>query len=176
MRLFKCALRFLQPRVSHATTVGLLDDCLSLLEEVSEVAPFVALSQAREVRWDRNTERFRLAYDLARRLLEGHAPALGNGGEETFVFLLDMNKVFENYVTAVLEHRFATRIETQKDLGTLFKLDKGGIKQYADYFWQSKNITWIGDAKYKHLTKDSEHPLTFATPENEAIRCAPGRF
>ena len=70
-------------------------------------------------------------------------------------------------MTAVLEHHFATRIEIQKDLGTLFKLDKGGIKQYADYFWQSKNITWIGDAKYKHLTKDSEHPLRFATPENE---------
>ncbi|HEY0075270.1 MAG TPA: hypothetical protein VGB77_14315 [Abditibacteriaceae bacterium] len=175
MRLFKCALRFLQPRVSHATTVGLVSDCLSLLDEVSDIAPFEALAQARVMFWDRNTERFRLSHDLARRLLGGYAPALGSGSEETFVFLMDMNKVFENYVTAVLEHHFATLVRTQECLGTLFRLERGGIRQYADYLWQSRGALWIGDAKYKHLTKASGQPLTFATLNAETTSFRAGQ-
>ena len=77
LRLCKCACRFLQPRAKHPATVGLLADCLALLDDVSEVPPFEALSQAREVRWDRATQRFRTSFDLARRLLQGSAPGFG---------------------------------------------------------------------------------------------------
>ncbi len=166
LRLFKSACRFLQPRAKHPATVGLLADCLTMLDDVSEMPPFEALAQARDVRWDRATQRFRTSFDLARRLLQGSAPALGSGDEDTFVFLLDMNKVFENFVAAALEERFQTRIETQKRVGFLFpELLKHRIAQDADYFWHRDGALWIGDAKYKSLA--GENALTFAALDIE---------
>jgi hypothetical protein len=41
-------------------------------------------------------------------------------------------------------------------------LPRAGINQYADYFWQIGLHCWIGDAKYKHLSKGQENALRFA--------------
>ncbi len=161
-RLFKCACRFLHQRVGHTKTSGLLADCLALLEDVADVPVEVALFEIQFLRWDRSNERFRLAFNLARRLMEGTGHALGAGEADTFVFLLDMNAVFEDYAHAVLEKYFDTGVETQKFLGRLFNLSKGGINQYADYYWEGIETTWIGDAKYKHLTKGRQDSLKFA--------------
>ena len=90
---------------------------------------------------------------------------MGSGDEDTFVFLLDMNKVFENFVAAALEERFQTRIETQKYMGKLFQLNTNGIGQYADYCWQNGGALWIGDAKYKSLA--GENALSFAALDIE---------
>ncbi len=160
-RLFKCACRFLYHRVKHANTSSMLADCLALLDEVSDVAIPIALFDVQNLRWDRSTERFRLTFDLARRLLKGTGHAIGTGEADTFVFLLDMNTVFENFARAVLEQHFGVGVETQKYLGTLFNLSKGGINQYADYYWETDSATWIGDAKYKHLAKGRKHSLKF---------------
>lgn len=167
-RLFKCACRFLHQRVGHATTSGLLADCLALLEDVADVSVEVSLFEVQFLRWDRSNERFRLAFDLARRLLQGTGHALGTGEADTFVFLLDMNAVFEDYAHTVLEKYFDTGVETQKSLGRLFSLSKGGINQYADYYWESGEAVWIGDAKYKHLTKGRQDSLRFAEAVDEA--------
>ena len=67
-------------------------------------------------------ERFRTAFDLARRLLAGIGHNLGVGSANTFVFLLDMNQVFESYVHAVLESHFQTAVEEQKYVGKLFEV------------------------------------------------------
>jgi hypothetical protein len=81
-----------------------------------------------------------------------------------------MNKVFEAYVKALLEAYFNVEIKTQKPIGNLFpKLDKGKVQQRADYFWKLQdNEYWIGDAKYKHLSKNQKNSLLFIQiPEEE---------
>jgi 5-methylcytosine-specific restriction enzyme subunit McrC len=166
-RLFKCACCFLAERVNYSEAARLLLDCRALLSEVEEVSPALALRDVRNLRFDRSTDRFKTAFDLARRLLAGIGHNLGVGEANTFVFLLDMNEVFEGYVRAVLESHFETSIVEQENVGTLFRINPGSISQLADYFWRDGPLFWIGDAKYKHLAKGQQLPLRFRDLETE---------
>jgi len=166
-RLFKCACRFLSERVGYPEAARLLIDCEGLLGEVDSVSPTTALSDVWNLRFDRSMVRFRTAFDLAKRLVAGMGHNLGVGNANTFVFLLDMNKVFESYVHAVLEARFKTRVEKQKIVGRLFDIDPGGVRQFADYYWRDDGSIWIGDAKYKHLAGDQGPALRFVELEEE---------
>lgn len=169
-RVLKCACRWLLPRAAQASTRGLLFDCLLLLDGVADVPPQAALVENARLVHTRATEPFRLSFELARRILQGSGPALGAGGGETWVFLADMNRVFEAFCRAVLEARFDVAIEEQKYLGTLLQLKKGGIQQKADFRWKEPGGegvggVWIGDAKYKHLARGGHDSLRFADEE-----------
>jgi hypothetical protein len=166
-RLFKCACRFLSERVNYQEASRLLLECQERLSEVQDVSPVTALRGVLNLRLDRSVSRFRTAFDLARRLLAGVGHNLGAGNANTFVFLLDMNQVFESYVHAVLEAHFETSVEEQKFVGKLFRLDAGGVYQKADYFWLDGATCWIGDAKYKHLAKGQNRSLRFTDFEGE---------
>jgi 5-methylcytosine-specific restriction endonuclease McrBC regulatory subunit McrC len=160
-RLFKCACKFLVARVRHESASNLLTSCLALLDEVEEVGPLTALRQVQNLRFDRSTDRFQLPFDLAKRLLLSTGYALGVGGSNTFVFLVDMNELFENYVRAALEAKFRTAILPQEPVGYLLQTQKGRIRQIADYVWSAEDIWWIGDAKYKHLSRGQDSALRF---------------
>jgi 5-methylcytosine-specific restriction endonuclease McrBC regulatory subunit McrC len=160
-RLFKCACRFLAERVSYNEAARLLIDCLTLLDHAQDVSPRTALRDVESLRFDRSMDRFRLAFDLATRLLKASGHALGAGGANTYVFLIDMNELFQNYVHAGLEARFQTIVKQQECVGHLLKLAKGRVAQYADYFWRSGPDLWIGDAKYKHLAAGHTTALRF---------------
>ena len=162
-RLFKCACRFLSQRVNYLEAAHLLLDCQALLSDVDDVPAVTALRDVANLRLDRSMERFKTAFDLARRLLAGIGHDLGAGSAKTFVFLLDMNIVFERYVHAVLESHFHVVVEEQKPVGDLLRIQPGGIRQLADYFWRDlSSACWIGDAKYKHLAKGHSHALRFS--------------
>ena len=168
-RLFKCVCRFLSERVNYLEAARLLVDCEALLSEVEDVSPATALRDVWNLRFDRSVERFRVAFDLGRRLLAGVGHNLGVGSANTFVFLLDMNQVFEDYVHAVLESHFNMAVEKQEYVGKLFEASRGGIFQRADYYWRSGTTCWIGDAKYKHLARYQQRALRFSdldTDEN----------
>jgi 5-methylcytosine-specific restriction endonuclease McrBC regulatory subunit McrC len=169
-RLFKCACRFLSERVNYLEASRLLLDCQALLSEVDDVSPSTALQGVWNLRFDRSVERFRTAFDLARRLLAGIGHNLGVGSANTFVFLLDMNQVFESYVHAVLESHFQTAVEEQKYIGKLFEASAGGVSQLADYYWRDGPTFWIGDAKYKHLAKGQQRALRFSDLPGEQNR------
>jgi 5-methylcytosine-specific restriction endonuclease McrBC regulatory subunit McrC len=161
-RLFKCACRFLADRVCYNEAARLLIDSLALLDDVEDVNPLTALREVQNLRFDRSMDRFRLTFDLAKRLLMGSGHALGVGGSNTYVFLIDMNQLFEAFVHAALEASFNTDIIQQETVGYLFpQLSKGRIRQKADYLWQIKSSLWIGDAKYKHLAKGQTSALRF---------------
>lgn len=166
-RLFKCACRFLASRVSYVEAARLLLDCQTLLNDVEDVPPATALREVENLRFDRSLERFRTGFDLAQRLLSGIGHNLGMGSANTFVFLLDMNQVFESYVCAVLEAHFKTTIEKQKYVGKLFRIHTGGIHQLADFYWLDGSACWIGDAKYKHLARGQSGALCFQDLEIE---------
>jgi 5-methylcytosine-specific restriction endonuclease McrBC regulatory subunit McrC len=166
-RLFKCACRFLAERVNYMEAARLLIDCQALLSEVEDVSPVTALRDIENLRFDRSVDRFRTAFDLARRLLAGIGHSMGLGSTNTFVFLLDMNQVFERYVHAVLESHFKRAVQEQKYVGSLLDVNPGSISQLADYYWWHGNALWIGDAKYKHLAKGQTHALRFRDLETE---------
>jgi 5-methylcytosine-specific restriction endonuclease McrBC regulatory subunit McrC len=166
-RVLKCACRWLYPRVGQASTRGLLFDCLLLLDGVADVPPQAALMESARLVHTRASEPFRLSFELARRILQGSGPALGAGGGETWVFLADMNRVFEAFCRAVLEARFEVAVEEQKYLGTLLELKKGGIQQKADFRWKVGSSVWIGDAKYKHLARNSHDSLGFSDGDED---------
>lgn len=168
-RLLKCACRFLADRVQYLEAARLLLDCQALLSEVEDVSPATALNEVGDLRFNRSLERFKTAFDLARRLLAGIGHSLGVGSANTFVFLLDMNEVFESYVHAVLESHFKTAVEEQEYVGSLFRVHPGGISQKADYCWHSPPTLWIGDAKYKHLARGQQRALRFSDLEGEQI-------
>ena len=166
-RLLKCACRFLSERVNYPEAARLLLGCQAVLSEVEDVSPITALRDTANPGWDRSMDRFKTSFELARRLLAGIGHNLGVGSSNTFVFLLDMNDLFESYVHAVLEGYFNTTIETQKHVGQLFHLDKCGISQVADYYWCDHSIVWIGDAKYKQLVKSQQGSLRFDDLKDE---------
>lgn len=158
-RLFKCACRVLQTRVSNPAAIQMLDHCCSLLDEVTDVTPRVALSEISTARWHRANDRFRDCFDMAVRLLAGTGYEMGMGEDETFVFLIDMNRLFESFAAAVLEASFGVTIAVQTTIGCLFA-DPECIAQRPDYLWHAAGLSWIGDAKYKLLAgEDSKNVL-----------------
>jgi 5-methylcytosine-specific restriction endonuclease McrBC regulatory subunit McrC len=152
-RLFKCACRVLQTRVSNPAAIQVLDDCCGLLDEVTDVEPRVALTEVGTARWHRATDRFRDCFDMAVRLLSGTGYEMGMGADKSFVFLIDMNRLFEAYAAAVLEARFDVQILEQENIGTLFTRP-ALVQQKPDFLWVANGMRWIGDAKYKMLSGD----------------------
>jgi 5-methylcytosine-specific restriction endonuclease McrBC regulatory subunit McrC len=168
-QLLKCSCRLLVPRVHDDASRKALLDCIQLYDRVSDLHPLTALLNASHHRWDRRTERFRTVFELAVRLLQGTSHVLASADTSTFVFLIDMNKLFEKYVKTLLEAYFDVCIIAQKQIGFLFpQVEKGKIAQLADYFWLTKDGTiWIGDAKYKHLTESQSSSLSFTQIHEE---------
>jgi 5-methylcytosine-specific restriction enzyme subunit McrC len=157
LRLLKCACRLLISRVSNPRAVQLLENCVGLLSEAIDTDVRSALAGVQNLRWDRRLDRFRRPFDLARRLLQGTGQALVTGDVDTFVFLVDMHQLFEDYAHAVLEFSFGVSVQRQVTVGKLFKTPIGGMNQIADYRWQAaSDVKWIGDAKYKHLGRQGQ--------------------
>ena len=169
-RVLRCACRTLRARVASPEALRLLDDCLGLLEEVSDVPPAQALRDAETFPlWDRNALRFRRSFALAVRLLRGHSHEMQAGAADTFVFLLDMNKMFESFVGAALRAAFGVPVQEQKIIGRLFPRKRGGIQQQPDFFWNTRNnAAWIGDAKYKRLAAGLSGGIAFDAEEEAA--------
>jgi 5-methylcytosine-specific restriction endonuclease McrBC regulatory subunit McrC len=167
-RLFKSASRVLEGRVTNPVVSQLLGDCQTYLESVTDVDPKTALREIEFFRWDRSNVRLKTSFDMAIRLLAGTGYSLGTGSSETFVFLMDMNALFEAYAAAVLAETFGSEIETQRFVGRLFAAP-GRLSQYPDYLWEDAGRRWIGDAKYKHLAKGQEDALSFRDlPEEDS--------
>lgn len=153
LRLLKCACRLLRRRVSHPLAMGLLGDCLFMLDEVADVAAADVLRATERMVWSRGTERFRPTFQLARRILMGEGPHLQSGLENAWVFLVDMNQVFESFVRVAMEDKFKIVVEEQQTLGFLFQ-NPARLKQLPDYGWNHHGHEWIGDAKWKLLAGD----------------------
>ena len=171
-RLLACACRFLSVRVHNPNTRFLLENCLALLDDVEIPDAATALQQSRNFRFHRGDERFRACFDFARRLLQSAAHNLGAGESSGFAFFLEMDKVWENYVGAVLRTHYRVAV-SKKIVGYLFPdLPVARIQQEADHFWQSEGKTFIGDSKYKHLAPGAQALQFENLPEIQAEELA----
>jgi 5-methylcytosine-specific restriction enzyme subunit McrC len=148
-RLLRCATEVLLERVRLPGAAGDLREALAMFDEVESVPPIQAVASAPSIRWSRLNMRWRACHDLALAVLTGQGREMHAGSSGSFVFLIDMNRLFEDFCLRWLEKTFDRNIEPQKYLGTLLVGPDKRIAQNADFFWQTPDVTWVGDAKYK---------------------------
>lgn len=149
-QLFLCALDFLRKRVRHGGAKRALSRCLSLLEAVELVSPREALSGIARIKWTPQARRFERHFRFAVRLLRGQSPDFGARHSQSWVFLTDMNALFEAFCGRALEDRLRTRVSEQELVGFLFE-EAPRTRQLADFVWQTNDKWFVGDAKWKLL-------------------------
>ncbi len=149
-RLLRCATEALLYRTRLPGAAADLRDALAMMDDVPVVLPAQALAQCTAIRWSRLNQRWKLCHDLALAVLRGLGRELTGGGTESFVYLLNMNALFESHCARWLERRMGMLVREQEPLGSLLRQSKGGLRQIADFLWHdASGRTWVGDAKYK---------------------------
>lgn len=157
-RRLRCAVELLLKRVRLPGAAADLRDALAMLDDVTPVHPLEALSAASGIRWSRMNARWRPCNDLAEAVLRGLGREMHAGTTESFVFLLDMNRLFETYCARWIERTADCAVQEQAPLGTLLIAPDKKIRQEADYLWHEREIVWIGDAKYKRAESGEDWP------------------
>ena len=102
------------------------------------------------VTFDRLNERYRAVVGLARLILRHSAFESGRGAVRASGFSMDMNVVFEEFVTAALREALGVsdsvlRAQTRVNLDV-----DGRVRMYPDLsWWAGGRCVFVGDAKYK---------------------------
>ena len=117
-----------------------------------------------EVSFDRLNEHYRGAAALARLVLRRGAFEAGRGRVRASGFLMDMNQVFQEFVTIALRECLALsedRFRSDDRLSGKYRIDldeAGLVRLKPDLSWWDGGVcTFVGDAKYKR-TKDERVP------------------
>ena len=146
-RLGRTRLRSTEARRNLGWVAGVLED-VSLVEYTSTLVPAVS--------FDRLNGHYRGVVDLARLILRHGAFESGRGEVRASGFLMDMNVVFQEFVTAALREELGV---LQRTFGErrIRSLDDGGrIHLQPDLtWWEGSACVFVGDAKYKKITYTS---------------------
>ena len=148
-RLGGSGLRSHQARNGLGWIVGILDN-VSLTEFQSNDVP--------EVEFDRLNEHYRGVVALARLILSHNAFQSRRGEVRAAGFLMDLNKVFQEFVTVALREALGLSRKTFSEqwTGSLDTGDKVRIR--PDLVWrEGDNPCFVGDVKYKNLTRESDN-------------------
>ena len=126
-----------------------------------------------EVAFDRLNGHYRGVVALARLVLRHGAFESGRGGVRACGFLMDMNTVFQEFLTQALREELGASPRTLRSDRELEKLtlDHGRrVTLEPDLtWWDGPTCTFVGDAKYKNLTShrvpnsDLYQMLSYAT-------------
>ncbi len=112
-----------------------------------------------QVTFDRRSEHYRGAVGLARLVLSGVSFDLGSGGVAASAFLIDMNKVFEDFVVVALRDALGVsdRVLVQGASGKQLFLGRGErIRLKPDLsLWSGERCLFVGDVKYKRVHVDA---------------------
>jgi len=104
------------------------------------------------IKFDRNTERYRQAITLAKLIILRYAPDLKGGSENVLAIMFDMNLLYENYIYRKLQkfkNEKQTPITKIKEQNRLPFWESKGIK--ADIVVEGNNKTIVIDTKWKVL-------------------------
>ena len=132
-------------RVGLGWVAAMLDN-VSLVEFTPKDVPAIT--------FDRLNAHYRAVVALARLILRRNAFAARRGDVDTVRasgFLMDMNKVFQDFVTVALRDALGLT-ERQFKEDNIPSLDEGGqVRLKPDLVWREgeRNIFFVGDAKYK---------------------------
>lgn len=128
-----------------------------MLEQVSLVE--FGASEVPEARFDRLNEHYRGVVGLARLVLRHSAFGSGRGPVRACGFLVDMNKLFQEFVTVALREALGESAETLRSDHQI-TLDRDGMAKLKPdlSWWDGGTCTFVGDAKYKNLTGKGSVP------------------
>lgn len=116
-----------------------------------------------EIHWTRLNGRYRNAVRVAQLILRTIAVEQTHGMLPASAFLVDMNKVFEDFVVAALraELEFGPNTLVQGSQGRSLNLDSNGKVHLAPdlTIWQAGRCVFVGDCKYKRIDVSGiKHP------------------
>ncbi|MXX76030.1 MAG: restriction endonuclease [Holophagales bacterium] len=145
-RLGKLRIRSAQSRLDLAWVAATLDN-VSLVEFPSNAVP--------EVKFDRLNEHYREVVTLARLILRHTSIESGRGKVRANGFLMDMNVVFQEFVTRALREELKlseSAFPSDKRLLPLHLDDNRKVRLKPDLsWWDGPTCTFVGDAKYKRV-------------------------
>jgi 5-methylcytosine-specific restriction enzyme subunit McrC len=127
-RILKCALRILGSVAVRPSLQARSNAALLWFEEVGDAR--ITADTFERLRFDRNTERYRRAIQLARLIIMNYTPDLRGGNEHVIAILFDMNVLFERFILMQL-HRASAQFGGRqlRVVGQVFKR-----------FWSNKTI------------------------------------
>jgi 5-methylcytosine-specific restriction enzyme subunit McrC len=106
-----------------------------------------------EVSWNRLNTHYRPAVELAKLILRSSSIELRRGRTRSATFLVDMNKVFEDFVVVALREALGlTEQQFPQGVGRS-RLDRAGrVRLEPDIsWWEDGDCVFVGDAKYKKV-------------------------
>ena len=146
-RLGRIHLRSPEARQNLGRVAGILDG-VSLVEFAPARVPAVA--------FDRLTEHYRDVIGLARLILGHGAFESGRGVVRASGFLMDMNVVFQEFLTQALRDVLGASPETlrsDRELQNVTLDHEGRVSLRPDLtWWDGPECLFVGDAKYKNVT------------------------
>ena len=109
-----------------------------------------------EVRFDRLNEHYREVVALSRLVLRHGSFESRRGQVRASGFLMDMNVVFQEFVTVALREalRVSDRVFLEKTIGSLDERGRVGLRPDLTW-WLGRECVFVGDAKYKRVTVES---------------------
>ncbi len=150
MRLGVMRLRSSDARRGLGWIAGMLGD-VSLVDFASNDVPSVS--------FNRLNEHYRVVVGLARLVLMHSAFESKRGTVRASGFLMDMNKVFQEFVTAALRDalRLSESAFCEKSIPSLDVGGKAGLRPDLTW-WDGSDCVFVGDAKYKDLDDKGVRP------------------
>ena len=148
-RLSKLRIRTPQSRLGLARVAATLDN-VSLVEFPANDIP--------EVKFDRLNEHYREVVTLARLILRHASIETGRGAVRANGFLMDMNVVFQEFVTRALREELGLSERTFRSDSRLPPIhldtaDRITLKPDLSW-WNGPTCTFVGDAKYKRVKNE----------------------
>ena len=142
-------LRSSQARRGLSWAAGMLDN-VSLVEFSAHDVP--------EVKFDRLNEHYRDVVGLARLILRNSAFEAGRGAVRAHGFLMDMNQVFQEFLTQALREKLGVTervLCSDRNIPRRISLDEScSVRLYPDLSWWEGGVCrFVGDAKYKRLVE-----------------------
>ena len=145
-RLGDLRLRSMDARKGLGRVVGLLDN-VSLVEFPRNEVP--------EITFDRLNEHYRGVVELSRLILRHSAFESSRGEVRASGFLMDMNRIFQEFVTVALRENLGVSDRAFRE-GAIPSLDTGGrVVLRPDLVWsEGGGCVFVGDAKYKRILQE----------------------
>ena len=145
-RLGKLRIRSAKSRLDLGWIAATLDN-VSLVEFSRVGVP--------EVKFDRLNEHYREVVNLARLILRHTAIETARGKARANGFLMDMNVVFQEFVTRALREELQLTRRTFPSERQVWLDEKEDVRMLPDLsWWNGATCTFVGDAKYKRVKNE----------------------
>ena len=131
---------------------------ISGIQDNVSLVPF-APNDVPEVKFDRLNEHYRSVVALSRLILRHGAYEADWGEMRASGFLMDMNKVFQEFVTVSLRETLGLNERTFRESYIRSLDEEGCVNLKPDLtWWDGFDCTFVGDAKYKRIKNNQQVP------------------